>query len=190
MASAGLAWDLECALPKRDDESWDAYARHAGVTIACTIDLESGQPTFYTPGDQDGYSLYALANALETASLVVSYNGEKFDNLVLGYAIGRQAPIIPKRSIDLCKAIFQAKNGRQYPNGTWKLGRVAKDTIGITKTTTSGAQAPTLWRNGQVGEIASYVWQDVNVTIKLYEHILAQGWVVDHLGNRMGVDLG
>jgi len=185
-----LAWDLECEVGFRQDEPMDDYLRRAGVAIACVIDLATGQPSFYSPGDENGFGLLALAERLESADLVVSYNGERFDNHVLGWAIGRMGPIQLKRSIDVCGSIFKSLNGIRYPRGSWKLKRVAKDTIGMTKLDTEGASAPEMWKNKRFGEVVSYCHQDVRVLAHLYKHIQRSGYVLDPNGQAIEVRLG
>lgn len=180
-----LVWDLEaaCAIDKDDP---DRFSK-SGVSIACVLDLETYHPSFYSPGDKDEFSLLALAERLESADAVVSYWGEGYDNHVLGWAIGRKGPIQLKRSIDVCQAIFTAKNGLKYPKGSWGLGRVAERTIGMGKLEVNGEKAPTMWDQGKFGEVTTYNYRDVLVLAKLYEHIKRTGYVLDPMGQRLEV---
>lgn len=179
-----VVWDSEALDPKADWESWGVYKGHAGVSIACVIEAYSGLPTFYTVGDRMGYDLEALAGRLGSADEVVSFNGTRWDTPVLSETLGR--PLFFHER-DLYAAIRKAV-GNGWPEGSWKLDRIAKDTLGIGKTG-NGAIAPTLWREGEVGRLATYVHRDAWLTWRVWTHIQEHGFVLDPNGRAIEVTL-
>ena len=182
-----IAWDLECYDSKPSDEPFEVYKGHAGVSLACVIDIATMVPTFYGHSDIDGYGLDDLAARIESADRVVSFNGHKFDRVVLSAAI--QRPVVIKHHCDLCLNIFDGNGGTRWPKGTWKLDEVCRRTLGVGKLLTDGAFAPTLWRDGRMGELASYVWRDAWLTAGLYKHVREHGWVLAPEQQRVPVRL-
>jgi len=180
-----VVWDSEALESKRDDVGWDEYRHRAGVSVACVIEAATGLPTFFTAGDRAGYDLDALAERLEAADEVVSYNGIHWDTPVLSETIMR--PVLV-HECDLYAHIRTALHGQRWPQGSWKLGRVALDTIGVGKNGDGGV-APTLWREKQVGRLITYCYVDTWITWKLWEFIRRHGFVLDPDGGHLEVNL-
>lgn len=170
-----VVWDSEALDHKPDWEDWGHYKAHAGISVACVIEAVTGLPTFYTVQDRMGYDLEALAGRLGSADEVVSFNGTRWDTPVLSEALGRPLFL---HECDLYTAIRKGLNGRKWPQGSWKLDRVARDTLGVGKTG-NGAIAPTLWREGEVGRLLTYCHRDAWITWRLWEHIRTHGSVLD-----------
>jgi hypothetical protein len=147
---------------------------------------EQGLPEFWTVGDNSTHDILALAERLETAEAVISYNGRVYDNIVLAHVLGR-APEF-RRDIDLYAEIKRSLEGEWWPKGSWKLGRVCYDLFGLEKTG-EGAMAPTLWNAGHMGELFTYVYHDVLLCQRLFEHIREHEWVLKPNGEKLPVYL-
>lgn len=173
-----VVWDSESLDPKAEWESWGEYKGHAGISVACVIEADTGLPTFYTAADREGYDLEALAGRLGSADEVVSFNGTRWDTPVLAEALSRPLHFT---EMDLYAAIRRGLNGARWPEGSWKLDRIARDTLGVGKTG-NGAIAPTLWREGEVGRLLTYCHRDAWITWRLWDHIRDHGFVLDPNG--------
>ena len=178
-------WDTESLFPKPRSMGWEDYKKVAGISVACTID-ERNVPAFWTVADNQTHDIMAMAEVLELSNAVVTYNGKGYDTIVLAHVLGR-APEF-RHHIDLYEEIRRALNGEYWPKGSWKLGRVAYDTIGMGKTG-EGAMAPTLWNSGHMGELFTYVYMDVLICKMLFEHILKEEWVLKPNGEKLPVYL-
>ena len=176
--SLTVVWDSEAADTKRDDESWDEYREHAGISLAGIYVVERGEYEFY-----DEQSLEELAAQLEGAGLVVSYNGVHYDHLVLDAALGRR--VYMPNELDLWDVIKCAQT-RSWPKGSWTLGAVCERTFGEGKKG-DGAFAPHLAAKGRWGDLATYLVRDVWLTWKLWEFMRAMGYVIDPDGCKMVV---
>jgi DEAD/DEAH box helicase domain-containing protein len=171
--------DVEIKLPVTKKEDWKA-AREGklGLSIACVYDTTDDRMYFY-----DEHTLSDLIHHLETADLVVSYNGQAFDLPLLEGMVGR--PLDIRRHCDVLQEIWCALNGR-YKG--YKLDEVAIRTLGYGKTG-SGDHAPTLFAAGRIAELVQYCSDDVYLTYVLYEHIRANGAIVDMDGNLLPMEL-
>ncbi len=180
-----LVWDSEALFPRPKELKWSEYRKVAGISVACTM-TEQGLPEFWTVGDNSTHDILALAERLETAEAVISYNGRVYDNIVLAHVLGR-APEF-RRDIDLYAEIKRSLEGEWWPKGSWKLGRVCYDLFGLEKTG-EGAMAPTLWNAGHMGELFTYVYHDVLLCQRLFEHIREHEWVLKPNGEKLPVYL-
>lgn len=180
----GLVWDSEALHPKKANEPWPEYRRRAGISAACTIDLESGLPTFYAASDHNGNSIGCLAYRLEHAPLVVSFNGKGYDNIVMGGCLGRYFE--PRNEVDIYAKIKEALAGEYWGKGSWTLSRLGKDLLGVGKVD-DGAFAPSLWSGHEMGRLFTYLYRDVWLTWKVYEFGLENGYVLDPAGGKVEV---
>ncbi len=180
-----ICWDTESLFPKPQEMGWADYKKVAGISVACTM-TETGSPAFWTVSDNATHDILALTELLESSNAVVSYNGRQYDNVVLAHILGR-APEF-RHDIDLYAEIRRSLNGEYWPKGSWKLDRVATDTLGLSKTG-EGAMAPTLWNAGHMGELFTYVYMDVHICRMLFEHILKYEWVLKPNGEKLPVYL-
>lgn len=180
-----VVWDSEALESKDDREDWTMFKTHAGISVACVIEAETGLPTFYTAGDAEGHDIEALAKRLEAAESVVSFNGLQYDNVVLGWTLGRRINI--RHNCDLYARIRKACGPERWPKGSWKLDRICQDTLGFGKTEPDGASAPGLWKDGEMGKLFTYAFRDTWLTWRLYLHGKEAGFVVDPNGRELGV---
>lgn len=170
---------------KEDREPWPAYRERASISVACVIDLDNGLPVFYTAADKGEYGIEGLVKALEAAPLVVSYNGESYDNVVLEAMLKRRLKL--HHHIDIYARIKEALAGEQWGRGSWTLDRVAKDVLGFGKTNVAGAMAPSLWAGHAYGELFTYSFRDTWLTWGLWRWVNDNGYVLDPLGGRLEV---
>lgn len=173
-----VVWDSEAAETKSDDETWDEYRTHAGISLAGVYVVERAEYEFY-----DEHGLEALATRLENAATVVSYNGVHYDHVVLDAALGRHVHI--PGELDLWDVIKTAQT-HSWPKGSWTLGAVCERTFGEGKHG-DGALAPSLAAAGKWGSLATYLVRDVFLTWRLWEFMKNYGFVIDPDGMKMVV---
>lgn len=179
-----VVWDTEAKNSKFDTEDWTDYRERAGIGLACVYDLNTKQYEFY-----DSSNIEDLASRVEKADEVISYNGVQYDHCVLDAVLGRRVFI--RREVDLW-VVLKACMNHSWERGDWKLGAVCERTIGFTKNG-NGAHAPELLGKGKIGDLTTYLINDVWLTAKLYEFITTYGYVVQpddtilHVGRRIEV---
>ena len=179
-----LVWDLETAEEFHEGERSEEYAVRAGISVAVVYDEDGDQWEFYTGGDFGN-----LATRLEEAGEVVSYNGVAFDHVVLDAALGRRV-VIPGEC-DLYALIRNKLGDQRFPRGSWTLGAVCERTIGRGKLR-EAAHAPTLWKDGRIGELVTYCTRDVWLTRELWRFVRRYGYVIGPGGKKyeMGERIG
>lgn len=121
-----------------------------------------------------------VADRLEEADVIVSYNGARFDIPLLENAVGRSLRL--PNHIDILAMIWDAMGNGQH--GENSLDAVAKRTLGRAKIG-SGEHATTTWTQfvGEEGRRAAttlaglirYCQWDVVLTRDLFEHIRDHG---------------
>ena len=182
LAQPILVWDCETLEEMIDDEhrheDRDAYMTHAGIAVAVVLNRNAGTYHFFTSTDEEGsgHSLVDLVNMLSMARLVISFNGKRFDNKVLGHATGRAA-FKPKLECDVSEALFKTV-GYGWGKGAWNLDAVCQRTLGGRGKTADGVFAPTHWKRGNLGHVISYCWNDVKLLDELEKFIRRYGYVV------------
>lgn len=146
------------------------------ISVVCIHDSETKEITHYFVED-----LPKLWPILEKADALVGYNSDHFDIPLLNkYYEGDLTKI---KSIDLMSEIKKSL-GRRI-----KLDDVAEATLGEKKSA-HGLQAIVWWRNGERDKVVEYCKQDVNVTRKLYDFILENGFVyVERNGSKEKIDV-
>ena len=184
-----FAFDLETLNTKSDKIGWPEYKQIAGVSVLCTVDLETMAPAFFTTGDINDFGLETIARGISMAKEIVSYNGRDFDIPVLEAAIERTIPVMCH--VDLWQCIREATRDMRgrYGKGDWTLDRVCKGTLRSRKLLNDGVYAPLKWREGRIGEVTTYCWKDSWLTAQLYQFIQKYGYVVDPHGRTIQVDL-
>lgn len=105
-----------------------------------------------------------LIERIEKAEQVITFNGIRFDYEVLR-PYGLMPEIIYPVSYDILKEITTALGHRL------SLQNVATATLEEPKTG-DGLQAVELWKEGRVMEVIRYCINDVDITRRLYLHIL------------------
>lgn len=172
-----LVYDIEIikAIPDRYGEpvpgidyceGWEDHA-NMGIAVVGAWD-----------GEADRYRVFCGDNLAEFGKLcathypLVSFNGLRFDNVVLSHS-GIELPII--RCYDILDDIWRAIGGFSKGYG---LDPCCAANFGIHKTG-NGAMAPVLWQQGKIGEVIDYCLNDVALTKRLFERICAVGTITD-----------
>ena len=159
-----LTFDLEIETPVNGD--WEA-ARTGGCGISVLVvkDSETGLYHIF-----DKRTLDAGIDLLNSADLLVSYNGISFDAPVIFGVSGRY---LTAAHYDILDHIWSALHGRAKG---YKLDEVARATIGMGKSS-NGEYATTLVKQKRWAELHSYCLADVHLTAHLFDHIMDSGFV-------------
>ena len=124
----------------------------------------------------DEHNLSKLADFLEEAALVISFNGIRFDVPLLSGYLNRQIRI--SRQCDLF-AIVQASYGK-------RLGLAALAVAILARTKTGfGGHAPELFRSGRIADLATYCARDVALTRDLFFLAKTRGFLFSPHGKRI-----
>lgn len=166
-----VVWDIEtirlatAIAPDGKSIGWKSERlHHMGISIACTWRSDTGETESFWGSDQADVA--RLVNLLETASLVVDYNGKQFDRPLLEGLIGRNLHI--KRHLDLLEVI-RIIAGRRY-----KLDEIAEINLGIKKSG-FGGHAPQLFADDKLEELEGYCKKDVFIEKALYFYMWTWG---------------
>jgi len=168
--SSTVIFDLETirlAADMADDGrpiGWAPERLHLmGISWGCMWSTATGEVEHF-----DEYTFSRLAQALERAALVVSFNGIKFDVPLLSGYLKRELTI--PRHCDLLAIIYQSC-GKRY-----SLDDIAAANLGYGKTG-YGGHAPELFRSGRIADLATYCARDVGLTRDLFFLAVARGWL-------------
>jgi hypothetical protein len=190
-----LVYDIEVMKGPDEVEGGWSNPEGMGFGTAVVYDYEEDLYHFFGPSEAD-----KLRDFLST-SLVVSFNGIKFDNAVL---LGND--YLKRRSesgftpiwedFDILVEVVKAKYGvntvsaaeakvgaDEVHDGTIGLNALAKATIGLEKTG-HGSKAPQMIREGRLSEVFSYNLNDVRLTRMLYDFIQKYGYLIDGNGDQ------
>ena len=162
-----LCFDLEI----RDSVSshplgWEG-ARNGGCGISALVVYDSDTRRFHI---YDEHTLEEAMDHLNTADLLVSYNGLEFDCEVLRGVLGRYVTV---PQYDILHEIWGSLGGRKKG---YKLEQVAEATLEMHKGG-SGEFATTLVKQKRWGELFDYCLQDVHLCRELLNHITDCGWI-------------
>jgi DEAD/DEAH box helicase domain-containing protein len=154
-----LTFDIETT--NTFDEVGSPNAVDLDLAVVCVHDSETNEMTSYFKED-----LHKLWPLIESADMLVSYNGDHFDIPLLNkYYAGDLTQI---KSLDLLVEIRKVL-GRRI-----KLDDVASATLGESKSA-DGLQSIIWWRQGKIDEVVAYCKQDVLVTRKVYDFAMQNG---------------
>jgi len=161
-----VVFDIETQLSAEEVGGWH-NAHLMRVALAVTYEFLSGEYKTYYEENVD-----ELIERLFKADIVVGFNNINFDNSVLmGYS-GQDLRGL--NNLDLLQEIVRCIGHRV------KLDSLGKATLGTAKTA-DGLQSLQWWKEGKVEEIEKYCRMDVELTAKLFELALKQGFLlVDH----------
>lgn len=173
-----LTWDLEIEKPVESLSGGWTEAREGGAGISCLVvrDNETGRSHLY-----DKHTLDAAVDHLNEADLLVGYNSVSFDSAVLLGVTNRHI-CVPQ--YDILAKIWEALGSRQKG---WKLDDVASRTLGLHKSG-KGIYATALWAQARYAELFDYCMGDVHITAAVFNHIVANGWILDPDGNHLHLD--
>lgn len=128
------------------------------ISVVCIWDSETDSYTSYLENE-----LPKLWPILESADVIITFNGEHFDMPILNkYYHG---DLLKIKHIDLMASLRQSL-GRRIG-----LNTVAQGTLGIGKSG-NGLDAVTWWKAGEIDKIIKYCIDDVKVTKEVYEFAL------------------
>lgn len=132
-----------------------------GLAVAVTM-TEKGEAEIWT---EDNVKL--LIERLTNAQIIVTFNGIKFDYEVLK-PYGLAPKLLYPKSYDILKEITAVLGHRL------SLKNVATATLKEGKTG-DGTRAVELWKAERVMEVIQYCRNDVDITRRIYLHILEKG---------------
>lgn len=144
---------------------WDD---HAGMGISCVgvYEYETDRCRVYC---KDNFA--ALQKSVESAGVVITYNGFGFDHKLVRAALGWN---LDDKGYDLLREIWVAAGLSptfSYPSHIgYGLADVSQANGGPPKTG-HGATAPVLWQQGKVGEVIDYCLHDVWLTRRLVDQV-------------------
>jgi DEAD/DEAH box helicase domain-containing protein len=145
---------------------------HMGVSVASAWDSKTGRIFSYF---EDGLLILSdLIDQIEDASLVVTYNGSRFDLPLLEDVMKRKIRI--DRHVDLLQVVYLLAGKR------FSLDAMCEINLGEKKSGV-GTDAPALWRSGRIDDLIGYCEYDVMLTKKLFFH----AWGFQALGTPCGV---
>lgn len=131
------------------------------ISVVCIYDYERDMHQSFL--QEDFGRLWPI---LESADMLITYNGDHFDIPLLDkYYPGDLTKI---KSLDLLKEIKNSL-GRRI-----KLDTVAEATLGKNKSG-HGLEAITWWKNGEIDKIIKYCTEDVRITKEVYDYALKHG---------------
>lgn len=131
------------------------------ISVVCIYDYERDMHQSFL--QEDFGRLWPI---LESADMLITYNGDHFDIPLLDkYYPGDLTKI---KSLDLLKEIKNSL-GRRI-----KLDTIAEATLGKNKSG-HGLEAITWWKNGEIDKIIKYCTEDVRITKEVYDYALRHG---------------
>jgi len=173
-----LTWDLEIRKPLESiDGGWEAVRNGAaGISCLAIRDNETGRQHLY-----DEHTLDQAADHLNEADLLVGFNSLSFDSAVLRGVSGRE---ICCPQYDILAKIWEALGRRQKG---WRLDDVAARCVGLRKSG-KGEYATALYAQRRFAELYDYCMGDVHITACVFNHIVANGWVLTPDGDQLHLD--
>lgn len=110
-----------------------------------------------------------LFDNLYESPCIVTFNGINFDYEVLR-PYGFNPSLVKDTSYDILHEIEKVLGHRV------SLESAARVTLGVGKSG-DGKDAPKWFRDGEVEKVFQYCIDDVDITLRLYEHILKRGYI-------------
>lgn len=177
--TAYIAFDIEIAREIPEGASnWKAY-RPFGISCAATLP-ESGAARLWHGTAENGAAadrmsreeVIALVEYLEAQAAsgctLLTWNGAGFDFDVLAEESGlpERCAALALHHVDMMFHFFCLNGYRLGLNTAAKGMGLAGKIPGMT-----GAEAPTLWKQGRRGEVLEYVRQDVVTTLELCQAV-------------------
>jgi len=157
-----LTFDIETT--NTFDEVGSPHAADLDLAVICVHNSETDEMTHYFKEN-----LNKLWPLIESADMLVTYNGDHFDIPLLNkYYAGDLTQI---KSLDLLVEIRKSL-GRRI-----KLDDIASATLGQSKSA-DGLQSIVWWRQGKIDDVVNYCKQDVQVTRNVYDYAIKNGHVL------------
>jgi len=185
-----LIFDLETRkdakelCPSDEEQGWDLLREGKGGVSSLIIwdNIDDRIHLF------DDHSLLTAARYLESADLIVSYYGTKFDIPVIEGLIGRKLALKSHYDIYVEIAAASTKRGIIPRKGDLKLDSVGHRCLGRGKNG-NGGDVINLVKSGKYADIFEYCLQDVYLTRDVFEFICTHNGV-QHMNNSfLGLDI-
>ncbi len=155
-----IVFDIET---KRSFREVGNDTKKLGVSVAAAYDYST--QSIFTFKEQELSRLFSL---FEKASIIIGYNSNNFDLVVLNeYYVGN---LFKLPHFDILENIKELTS-RRYP-----LEDLVQATLGKGKTG-HGLQAIELFREGKIDELAKYCQDDVMLTKELFDFGVNNGYV-------------
>lgn len=176
-----VAFDLEIMEGVDNvNRTWDdARNGRCGVSVLCLYDSDIDQYLLF-----DSTNLLDGLQYLRHSDLIVGFNSREFDVPCLEGATGESLGFVPH--CDMLQEVWGVLGKRRKG---FKLADICERTLGITKQS-SGDLAPDLYSAGRLAELHTYCIRDVQLTAKLFDHIVEHGYILDPVGDKLEVQIG
>lgn len=163
-----IVYDLE--IQKQPDEcmgGWEGV-RRGEAGISCVVLYDNHTDRFHV---YDEYDLEDCVKHLNSADILVSFNGIAFDTPILQSIVGQD--VLPEQ-YDILAEVWSALPTRTKG---YKLGDICSR-LGLGEKVNNGSSAIELYANGRFGKLFDYCCQDVALTRDLARHIGRHGYII------------
>ena len=170
-------FDLETQKLAHEVGGWSNIDR---MRLALAVTYSTERAAYHIYGEQD---VVALVEQLTTADLIIGFNLNRFDYVVLSPYTSTVLWRLP--TFDLLERIEQKLGYRV------SLDALARGTLNESKSA-DGVQSVKWWRQGQIDKVTEYCKKDVEITRRLYEHGCDEGYLrfIDRYGRLRQVQTG
>lgn len=163
--------EIENAVPGKEprlegikyNQGWHDKAG-MGISVICAYVWDQGYRVFM----KDNFEAFK-ALVEDPNTLCIGYNNHAFDDPLVKAVLG--FPIDDRRSYDLYSAVRVSRGTMNSAHGP-SLDTLAKANF-LAGKSGSGALAPILWQQGKVGQVVDYCLNDVAITVRLLELVMA-----------------
>lgn len=176
-----VTFDIETNHLASEVGGWAALKRgEGGISCLVAWSSASGRPLIF-----DENTLEDAGHLLESADVILSFNGVGFDIPVLEGVLGRKLCI--KQHLDLLQMVWQALPRHAGRHKGYRLTELSHRCLGIEKTG-DGLMAPTLREQGRWGELFDYCLHDVYLTRRLFQFVQDHNGVIATDGSILALD--
>jgi len=146
-----------------------------GISVVCAYDYLEDRYRLFEKDNADEF-----ASLIESRELLIGFNSITFDNQLI-YRNWRK-DIDPARCYDILREAWAGAGlGPVFApstHGGYSLDAMAEANLGQKKSG-HGALAPVQWQRGERGAVIDYCLQDIALTKKLFDKVLATGSLVN-----------
>lgn len=172
-----VAYDVETErLHYEVPGGWDNPAGF-GFTVGATVDCEGNERIFSTRSNLEAQRL--LYEHIVQYEQIVSFNGLKFDNIVLAAGDDVARARLDEKTWDM-KALVDVALGIQPRTEVHivSLEGLARATLNEKKSLSDGREAVRLWRKGDYTTVEKYNLQDSRLTAGIWQFGLQHSFVL------------
>lgn len=204
-----IVYDLEISKTIEEAGGWECH-NNMGLGSAVAYSFNQDRYFFYLH-NSDKQKLIELLNG----NRVITYNGIRFDSKVLlgenriiettdsgvGIVVYNKARTVKWLELDLYLQILKSQYNLtedfravgRFPKGGkggLKLDGVTKSTLGVEQCkTSSGSEAPKMYKAGDYATLLEYNLQDTILTRKLYDFVCKNNFIKDAFGKTINLNL-